>query len=72
MWNFAFPASYLAHHFIFIFLDKERLMSEIGNLFPKRIAVLPQEPMNTYVGKVLKGVQVVRKKHLIQQSIGME
>ena len=47
-------------------------MSEIGNLFPKRIAVLPQEPMNTYVGKVLKGVQVVRKKHLIQQSIGME
>lgn len=47
-------------------------MIEIENLFPKRIAVLPQEPMNPYVGKVLKGVQVIRKKHLIQQSRGME
>ena len=70
MWNFAFPSSDLAHHFILIFLERD--MIEIENLFPKRIAVLPQEPMNTYVGKVLKGVQVVRKKQLIQQSRGME
>lgn len=47
-------------------------MIEIEDLFPKRIAVLPQEPVNPCVGKVLKGVQVVRKKHLKLQSRGME